>query len=92
MKYRVIATNVFNRELKYMIKRGMPVEELDKVVEKLSNGKILERKYHDHKLYGQYEGYRECHIRPDWLLVYRKQNDILLLTLARTGTHSDLFN
>ena len=92
MKYRVVSTSVFRRELRYMIRRGKPLEELDKVVDKLRNGENLPKKYKDHQLHGQYEGYRECHIKPDWLLVYRKQDNILLLTLLRTGTHSDLFN
>ena len=64
---------------------------LDKVITMLQNDIPLEEKYRDHELKGKYQGFRECHIQPDWLLVYRMENDLLVLTLARTGTHSDLF-
>ena len=57
----------------------------------LANGETLPEKYHDHSLSGNWIGHRECHIQPDWLLVYYFEDDILVLTLARTGTHSDLF-
>ncbi len=61
------------------------------VVNELATGKVLDAKYHDHALNGTYKGYRECHIKPDWLLIYYIENDILTLTLSRTGSHSDLF-
>lgn len=57
----------------------------------LANGETLPPKYKDHELKGNYQGHRECHIEPDWLLIYKIENDILILTLTRTGTHSDLF-
>lgn len=67
------------------------MNKIKNVIEKLANGEILEAKYRDHLLTGDYSGFRECHIQPDWLLVYQIDNGQLVLFLARTGTHSDLF-
>ena len=67
------------------------MNEMKEVVGKLGDDIPLEEKFHDHPLSGVYAGYRECHIRPDWLLVYKKDLDALILVLSRTGTHSDLF-
>lgn len=67
------------------------MKELETVVTKLANGEQLDEQYQDHPLSGQWKGHRECHINPDWLLIYYHNNDVLVLTLARTGTHSDLF-
>ena len=67
------------------------IDLLDEVVTKLSNMQPLEAKNHDHELAGIYKGFRECHIQPDWLLIYRINNNDLILFLSRTGTHSDLF-
>lgn len=64
---------------------------LEKVIPSLQNNIPLEEKYRDHELRGKYKGFRECHIAPDWLLIYMKE-DVLVLTLIDTGTHSDLFN
>lgn len=61
------------------------------VIEILANGGKLDAKYRDHDLSGNYKGTRECHIEPDWLLIYEIKEDILVLMLSRTGTHSDLF-
>ena len=74
-----------------MKKRGLDISLLDDVVDKLRQGIPLEEKYKDHGLSGKYEGFRECHIKPDWLLIYLIENDILTLTLVDTGSHSDLF-
>ncbi len=74
-----------------MKKRGLDISLLDDVVDKLRQGIPLEEKYKDHGLSGNYEGFRECHIKPDWLLIYLIENDILTLTLVDTGSHSDLF-
>ena len=63
---------------------------LDEVVDVLRNGEKLDAKYHDHALHGDFEGFWECHIQPDWLLVYQIFEDILILSLTRTGSHSDL--
>ena len=65
--------------------------QLDEVIAILASGDSMDDKYHDHALSGNYVGHRECHIAPDWLLVYYKEKDILVLTLVRTGAHSDLF-
>ena len=81
----------FKRDLKLAKKRHFNIELLKNIVSKLRQGQKLEQKYCDHALTGKYIGYRECHIMPDWLLVYKIENDTLTLVLARTGTHSDLF-
>lgn len=65
---------------------------LKDVVTRLANGEPLDLRHKDHPLSGEWSGHRECHIQPDWLLIYRYENDILVLALTRTGTHSDLFN
>ena len=67
------------------------ITEVDTVIEKLLTGKPLEKKYRDHALVGNYKGCRDCHIRPDLVLIYKKDNDILVLTALRIGTHSELF-
>lgn len=90
-KYTIKTTSIFKKDLKLTAKRGYNIKELNDVVEILANGNKLPEKYKDHNLNGNYKGYRECHIQPDWLLVYKIENDILVLTLSRTGTHSDLF-
>ena len=73
-----------------MIKRGVDPRLMQAVVDTLLNGDKLPEKNKDHELRGEWLGYRKCHIQPDWLMVYRIKNDILTLTLSRTGTHSDL--
>ena len=87
----VVLSNQFKKDLKLMNKRGADLELLDNVVNKLANLEELDEKFRDHALTGNYIGFRECHIKPDWLLVYRINNNELLLFLSRTGTHSDLF-
>jgi len=74
-----------------MKKRGLDISLLDDVVDKLRQGKQLDEKHHDHELSGKFAGFRECHVKPDWLLVYLIENNILTLTLVDTGTHSDIF-
>ena len=74
-----------------MKKRGLDISALDEVVDQLRQGRQLDEKYRDHSLTGNYSGFRECHIKPDWLLLYLMENDILTLTLVDTGTHSDIF-
>ena len=91
-KYIVKYTNQFKKDYKSALKRKLNINELHTVVDKLSRGETLEEKYRDHVLTGQWIGHRECHISPDWLLIYYIKKDTLVLTLARTGTHSDLFN
>ncbi len=91
MRLNVKYTARFKKGLKLAVKRGLDISLLEDVVVKIQNGIELDRKYHDHELAGKYIGYRECHIQPDWLLIYLIENDILTLTLIDTGTHSDLF-
>ena len=91
MQYELILTGKFKKSLKLAKKRGLDLKLLDKVITILQNDIPLEEKYRDHELKGKYQGFRECHIQPDWLLVYRIENDLLVLTLSRTGTHSNLF-
>lgn len=81
----------FKKDYKTILKRGYDVNLLEQIIELLVNEKPLPQKYLDHVLAGKYTGHRECHITPDWLLIYKIENDILTLTLTRTGTHSDLF-
>lgn len=91
MKYEIQATNRFKKDLKAAIKRGYSIDLLNNIVDTLAKGEPLSEKYKDHYLSGNWSNYRECHIAPDWLLIYKIENDILVLTLVRTGTHSDLF-
>ena len=90
-KLTVKLTTGFRKDYKLAIKRGLKIELLETVVEMLANGKILPPENRDHELGGNWKGHRECHIQPDWLLIYRIDKNILVLTLSRTGTHSDLF-
>ena len=90
-KYTVKPTTQFKKDYKRAMKRGLKIELLEKVVELLAMGEALPEKNRDHELSGNWGGHRECHIQPDWLLVYRIEDDVLVLTLARTGSHSDLF-
>ena len=81
----------FKKDFKRIIKRGYKAELLEEVIEMLANGQVLPEKYKDHSLIGNYADCRECHIEPDWLLIYKISNNELILYLTRTGTHSDLF-
>lgn len=89
--YKIIASNRFKKDLKLALKRNQDIAKLQKVIDTLANGDTLAEKYKDHLLTGNYAGFRECHVAPDWLLVYRIEENELLLFLFRTGTHSDLF-
>ncbi|PKM80413.1 MAG: type II toxin-antitoxin system mRNA interferase toxin, RelE/StbE family [Firmicutes bacterium HGW-Firmicutes-14] len=91
MKYEILATGRFKKDLKAIIKRGYNIQLLQDVVSLLADGSPLPEKNKDHALSGNWTRHRECHITPDWLLVYKIDDDILVLTLTRTGTHSDLF-
>ena len=88
---KVVASNQFRKDLRLAIIRGFDIDELHNVVDKLSSQERLDEKYRDHSLTGNFIGYRECHIKPDWLLIYKVDSDELELFLFRTGTHSDLF-
>lgn len=84
-------SNKFKKDYKAIIKRGYNPNLFKEVLEILVNEQPLPSKYKDHGLSGNYTDYRECHITPDWLLIYKIDHDLLILTLTRTGTHSDLF-
>ncbi|MCL1887817.1 MAG: type II toxin-antitoxin system YafQ family toxin [Kiritimatiellaeota bacterium] len=88
--YEVIPTNRFQKEVRLLKKRGYSIDLLTKVIKCLAAGQPLPERNRDHALAGNWVGYRECHILPDWLLIYKKEQNILVLTLSRTGTHSDL--
>ena len=90
--FKIVSSNQFRKDLKLAQKRGLPIDKLRDVVNTLAAGKKLDDKHRDHNLTGNYSGFRECHIEPDWLLVYRIRDNELELFLFRTGTHSDLFN
>jgi len=90
MKYELLLTNSFKRDYKKILKRNYDVSLLENVVDLLLAGEKLPEKNKDHSLTGNWIGYRECHIEPDWLLVYKIYEDKLILSLVRTGTHSDL--
>ena len=92
MMYDLILTGKFKKSLKLAKKRGLNISLLEEVVNILQRGEELDKKYRDHELKGKYKNFRECHIQPDWLLIYLIENDILTLTLVDTGTHADLFN
>ena len=83
-------TAQFKKDFDRIKKRGLPLNELKDVIETLAAEKPLDAKYCDHPLKGKYVSFRECHIRPDWLLIYHNNADELVLTAQRTGTHSDL--
>lgn len=89
--YQVKFTTAYKKSYKLMKRRGLDLSALDEVVDLLRQGKQLDEKYRDHGLSGNYAGFRECHVKPDWLLIYLIENDILTLTLVDIGTHSDLF-
>ena len=84
-------TAQFKKDYKLAVKRGYNPKELEKVIDLLKTGEPLPRIYKDHSLSAEWRNYRDCHIRPDWILIYRIIEDSLILELTRTGTHSDLF-
>lgn len=86
----IVASNKFKKDVKKAQKQGLSLNKLNEVVEKLAACIPLDKKYRDHALLGNYKGFRECHIEPDWLLIYRQDIDVLELFLFRTGSHSDL--
>ena len=89
-KHQLDFTTAFSKDLKRIKKRGYDLSLMSEVVNRLQEGKPLPEKYKDHSLTGNWKGFRDCHIQPDWILVYRVHQDKLLLVLSRTGTHSDL--
>ena len=90
MTYELVTTAKFRKDVKLMKKRGKDLKLLQEVIDTLVEGKPLDAKYKDHALVGNYIGFRECHIQPDWLLIYMISNEQLIVTASRTGSHSDL--
>lgn len=90
-KYTIEMSSRYKKELKKMLKRGADESKILAVVDILASGDTLPPRYEDHPLHGNFEGLRECHITPNWILVYRIDGDNLILALTRTGTHSDIF-
>lgn len=91
MIYEIKPTNKFKKDLKTIQKRGYNLDLLTEVIRRLASGEKLPEKNKDHLLTGNFAGCRECHIAPDWLLIYEIDDGSLFLYLTRTGTHSDLF-
>jgi len=88
---KVRYSSKFKKDFKMIVKRGYDISLFEEVLSLLREERILPEKYNDHSLKGDYMGHRECHITPDWLLIYKKENDMITLSLTRTGSHSDLF-
>lgn len=91
MKYTVVPTKQFHRDLKRLQKRGYNMRLMTEVIKMLAAGAPLPDKYRAHRLNGNFQGCCECHVQPDWLLIYEYAEERLILYLTRTGTHSDLF-
>ncbi|WP_294611364.1 type II toxin-antitoxin system YafQ family toxin [uncultured Bacteroides sp.] len=91
MKYELEFTRQYLKDLKLARKRGLDESKLNEVILKLITGKELPAKNRDHVLSGNYNGFRECHVTPDWLLIYSLNSSLKIVTLVRTGSHSDLF-
>ena len=89
--YELELTRQYLKDLKLARKRGLDENKLNEVILMLISGKELPQKNRDHSLSGNYKGFRECHISPDWLLIYSRDVTVKIVTLVRTGTHSDLF-
>ena len=89
--YNIVYTNRMKKDAKLMQKRGKNMKKLVNVLELLASGKTLPSKYKDHQLTGNLSDFRECHIEPDWLLIYQIFENELILSATATGSHSDLF-
>ena len=89
MALQIERSSQFKRDYKRMKRQGADLTKLMDVIQQLATGEPLEQRYLDHRLQGNWRGYRECHIEPDWLLIYKTEDNIL--RLGRTGSHSDLF-
>lgn len=91
MKYDLQFTSQFKKDLKLAKKQNKDLGKLFEVIDILANGETLDAKYKDHSLTGNYRGTRECHVEPDWLLIYEIRGDVLVLMHYRLGSHSELF-
>lgn len=87
----LVVTSQFRKDLKRLKKRGRDLSKIENILNQLLNEETLDIRYRDHALVGNYQGFRECHIEPDWLLIYAIDKGKLILTASRTGSHSDLF-
>jgi len=90
--YKVVRANSYKRDFRLAVKQGKDITELERAIDILAGGGKLPAEYRDHPLKGKYIGYRECHIEDDWLLIYKKDNGLLILLLSRTGSHQELFD
>ncbi len=90
-KYKVIYSNKFIKQIDKLVKNGLDIKLVNNIVSKLANGERLDLKYKDHNLIGNFKDYRECHIKPDLLLVYKIEDDILVLQCVQIGSHSEIF-
>ena len=90
-KYTIKYTTQFKKDYKLAKRQNKDIQLLKDLVALLADGRSLPEKYNDHPLQGNWKGFRECHILPDWLLIYKQEQDVLVLTMVRTGSHSDLF-
>ena len=91
MKYHLRLSKRYSKSLKKMLRRGKDIKKISAVVKMLANGETIPPKYKDHARVGDLAGLRDCHIENDWVLLYYIEDDVLVLTLSDTGTHSDLF-
>ena len=91
MSRDIVWTSQFKKDYKLAGKRGLDIDMLDDCIRTLAAGETLPPKFRDHSLSGRWSGHRECHLEPDWLFVYRIEGNDLVLVLARTGSHSDIF-
>lgn len=91
MSYRIFTTKTFDKDFKRCVKRGLPMDLLHEVLKQLAEIGKVDEKYHPHILSGNRRGQWECHIRPDWLLIWEQNDHELTLLMVNTGTHSDLF-
>lgn len=94
IKYNIKRSNSFKKQYKRILKQGKDISKMEYIIEMLASAKELDSKYKDHNLIDNkyYKGCRECHIEPDWLLIYKIINNELILYLVETGSHSDLFH
>ncbi|MDR0974313.1 MAG: type II toxin-antitoxin system YafQ family toxin [Ruminococcus sp.] len=91
MKYTIVPTAQFKRDRKKAVKRGLDIPLLKWVIDELAEGRKLPPKHKDHKMTGDRHGYRDCHITPDWVLIYRYEENELILSLVEMNSHSNLF-
>ncbi len=89
-QFQIRRTSAFKKDVKRLMKQGRDLSKLAAVVDAIADGKQLEERHRDHGLVGNRRGFRDCHIEPDWVLIYKLDKDVLVLTLTRTGTHAEL--